>query len=202
MGLSNIKTIGLFNVVNFAKRNLFMHLCSVCFPTTYHLCYCELWISMGSRHREETNPCLLIQEKTGNQPREGSDPGCSVFQITEDTKLRRQRNIWTPGYSNTPLKDNLQWDQRGHARVPACLFPLCDYGPSPFPLCGSHFSEAHTPPRPTSQRHACSLLEFLSLPSHGHWRAFYHIFLLRFHLKSARFRLTRRLGSTRCPVSG
>lgn len=104
MGLSNIKTIGLFNVVNFAKRNLFMHLCSVCFPTTYHLCYCELWISMGSRHREETNPCLLIQGKTGNQPREGSDPGCSVFQITEDTRLRRPRNIWTPGYSNTPLK--------------------------------------------------------------------------------------------------
>lgn len=157
MRLSNIKTIGLFNVVNFAKRNVFMHLCSVCFPTTYHLCYCELWISMGSGHREETNPCLLIQEKTGNQPREGSDPGCSVFQITEDTSLRRPRDIWTPGCSNIPLKDNLQQDQCGHTVFSACLVLLWEYGPCSFPLCGSHFSEAHIPPRSASQRHACSL---------------------------------------------
>lgn len=158
MGLSNIKTIGLFNVVNFAKRSVFMHLRSVCFPTTYHLCYCELWISMGSRRREETNPCLLIQGKTGNQPREGSDPGCSVFQITEDTRLRRPGNIWTPGYSNTPPKDNPQWDQHERTHECVCLFIYRECGASRFPLCGFHFSEAYTPSRHANQRHACSLL--------------------------------------------
>lgn len=44
----------------------------------------------GHRHEKETNPCLLIQEKTGNGPREGSGPVHSGFQITEDIRLRRQ----------------------------------------------------------------------------------------------------------------
>lgn len=57
----------------------------------------------GHIHKEEKNPCLLIQEEA--EISLGREVTLfTVFQITEDLRWRKLRSIRTPCYSNISLK--------------------------------------------------------------------------------------------------
>lgn len=62
----NIKTIGLFNVVNLEKE-MYLCICTlfVFFPLTIYVTM-NSEFKWGHLHEEETNPCLLIQERRKN----------------------------------------------------------------------------------------------------------------------------------------
>lgn len=141
---------------------------------------------MGSYTQRRNKSLLIDSGKDGNQPREGSDPVYSAFQITEDTRLRRLRSIRTPCYSNTSLKR--PWSLKilgyintflsvllvSHMWLVAHRSPLRG---SRFPEVGffflqerGHGSSQHLPP-PASP-------PFFSLPHTDHWKVFHHFSLL------------------------
>lgn len=64
---------------------------SVCFPTLAIYVTVNSEFQWGHGAGKKQTLALLTQEKTGNRPREGSDPGCSAFQITEDAKTEKAK---------------------------------------------------------------------------------------------------------------
>lgn len=160
-----------------------------------HLPFMLPWtLNLNGSYTQRRNKSLLIDSgKDGNQPREGSDPVYSAFQITEDTRLRRLRSIRTPCYSNTSLKRPWSLKILGYINIflSVLLISHMRLIAHRSPLCGSSFSEvgflSATTPVKTSRRgvvvapsisHFLPHLLFSCLPHTGHLKAFHHFSLL------------------------
>lgn len=118
----------------------------------------------GHIHRAETNPCLLIQEKTEISP--GKEVILfTVFQVTEDIRLKRVRSIRTPKIFNyitkrTSVSKNTGIDQHFSLRVP--YFPHVATHPVGL-LPETHFLSP--PPLSGPPGRGCSPSRHLSLSS-------------------------------------
>lgn len=98
---------------------------------------------MGSYTQRRNKSLLIDSGKDGNQPREGSDPVYSAFQITEDRRLRRLRSIRTPCYSNTSLKRPCSLKILVYINILLSVLLISHMWlfAHRSPLCGSRFSE-------------------------------------------------------------